>query len=131
MPVNSSSTGASYGKSSDPLCPLGFHPQVRWPTRCKRCFRDYKEHLDDRDRAKFANTDSDNNQQDIQWSQKNGGRRAGFNKSKSLDVEAARGTSSEAAAETGKAAFGRFFEPPKARVPLPNEFQGVAKVNCI
>lgn len=23
----------------DPLCPLGFHPQVRWPTRCKRCFR--------------------------------------------------------------------------------------------
>ncbi|XP_012274536.1 myosin-2 [Orussus abietinus] len=29
----------------DPLCPLGFHPQVRWPTRCKRCFRDYKEHV--------------------------------------------------------------------------------------
>ncbi|CAK1544634.1 unnamed protein product [Leptosia nina] len=28
----------------DNLCPLGFHPQVRWPTRCKRCFRDYKEH---------------------------------------------------------------------------------------
>ncbi|CAG4979227.1 unnamed protein product [Parnassius apollo] len=28
----------------DPMCPLGFHPQVRWPTRCKRCFRDYKEH---------------------------------------------------------------------------------------
>ncbi|XP_045773903.1 rootletin isoform X4 [Maniola jurtina] len=28
----------------DPLCPLGFHPQTRWPTRCKRCFRDYKEH---------------------------------------------------------------------------------------
>ncbi|CAI6345943.1 unnamed protein product [Macrosiphum euphorbiae] len=28
----------------DPLCPLGFHPQVRWPTRCKRCFRDYKDH---------------------------------------------------------------------------------------
>ena len=21
------------------LCPLGFHPQTRWPTRCKRCFR--------------------------------------------------------------------------------------------
>ena len=39
MPVNTSSTGATYGKSSDPLCPLGFHPQVRWPTRCKRCFR--------------------------------------------------------------------------------------------
>ncbi|XP_065335876.1 uncharacterized protein LOC135936824 isoform X2 [Cloeon dipterum] len=31
-------------KGGDPLCPLGFHPQVRWPTRCKRCFRDYKEH---------------------------------------------------------------------------------------
>lgn len=31
-------------KSGDQLCPLGFHPQVRWPTRCKRCFRDYKEH---------------------------------------------------------------------------------------
>ncbi|XP_015109480.1 putative uncharacterized protein MYH16 isoform X2 [Diachasma alloeum] len=28
----------------DALCPLGFHPQVRWPTRCKRCFRDYKDH---------------------------------------------------------------------------------------
>ncbi|CAG0886979.1 unnamed protein product [Darwinula stevensoni] len=28
----------------DPLCPLGFHPQVRWPTRCKRCFRDYNDH---------------------------------------------------------------------------------------
>lgn len=28
----------------DQLCPLGFHPQVRWPTRCKRCFRDYKDH---------------------------------------------------------------------------------------
>ncbi|KAL6429699.1 hypothetical protein ACFW04_007545 [Cataglyphis niger] len=31
-------------KKGDSLCPLGFHPQVRWPTRCKRCFRDYKEH---------------------------------------------------------------------------------------
>ena len=29
MPVNTTSTGATYGKSSDPLCPLGFHPQVR------------------------------------------------------------------------------------------------------
>ncbi|XP_016987469.1 myosin-2 heavy chain isoform X1 [Drosophila rhopaloa] len=28
----------------DQLCPLGFHPQTRYPTRCKRCFRDYKEH---------------------------------------------------------------------------------------
>ena len=26
-------------KGGDALCPLGFHPQVRWPTRCKRCFR--------------------------------------------------------------------------------------------
>lgn len=34
----------SVAKSGDQLCPLGFHPQVRWPTRCKRCFRDYKEH---------------------------------------------------------------------------------------
>lgn len=34
----------SSSKSGDQLCPLGFHPQVRWPTRCKRCFRDYKEH---------------------------------------------------------------------------------------
>ncbi|XP_071442027.1 trichohyalin isoform X2 [Hetaerina americana] len=32
------------GAKGDPLCPLGFHPQVRWPTRCKRCFRDYKDH---------------------------------------------------------------------------------------
>ncbi|XP_033207690.1 golgin IMH1 isoform X2 [Belonocnema kinseyi] len=32
------------GSKGDPLCPLGFHPQVRWPTRCKRCFRDYKDH---------------------------------------------------------------------------------------
>uniref|UniRef100_A0A0C9QP85 Uncharacterized protein n=1 Tax=Fopius arisanus TaxID=64838 RepID=A0A0C9QP85_9HYME len=35
----------SFGSSKgDALCPLGFHPQVRWPTRCKRCFRDYKDH---------------------------------------------------------------------------------------
>ncbi|OXU26630.1 hypothetical protein TSAR_001664, partial [Trichomalopsis sarcophagae] len=27
--------------TGDPLCPLGFHPQVRWPTRCKRCFRSH------------------------------------------------------------------------------------------
>ncbi|KAK8745425.1 hypothetical protein OTU49_000183 [Cherax quadricarinatus] len=31
-------------KVSDPLCPLGFHPQTRWPNRCKRCFRDYNDH---------------------------------------------------------------------------------------
>ena len=54
MPVNTTSTGATYGKSSDPLCPLGFHPQVRWPTRCKRCFRDFKEHTDDSDKAKYS-----------------------------------------------------------------------------
>ena len=38
--------------------------QVRWPTRCKRCFRDYKEHADDRDKARFGNlkdNDSGNN----------------------------------------------------------------------
>jgi hypothetical protein len=29
----------STSKGGDQLCPLGFHPQVRWPTRCKRCFR--------------------------------------------------------------------------------------------
>ena len=29
--------------------------QVRWPTRCKRCFRDYKEHADDHDKARFGN----------------------------------------------------------------------------
>ncbi|KAF7996678.1 hypothetical protein HCN44_002324 [Aphidius gifuensis] len=35
----------SFGSSTgDTLCPLGFHPQVRWPTRCKRCYRDYKDH---------------------------------------------------------------------------------------
>ncbi|XP_057329027.1 trichohyalin [Microplitis mediator] len=28
----------------DSMCPLGFHPHVRWPTRCKRCLRDYKDH---------------------------------------------------------------------------------------
>ncbi|XP_014234471.1 putative uncharacterized protein MYH16 isoform X1 [Trichogramma pretiosum] len=32
--------------TGDPLCPLGFHPQTRWPVRCKRCFRDYKDHKD-------------------------------------------------------------------------------------
>ncbi|XP_066971725.1 early endosome antigen 1 isoform X13 [Macrobrachium rosenbergii] len=31
-------------KANDPLCPLGFHPQTRWPNRCKRCFRDYNDH---------------------------------------------------------------------------------------
>lgn len=25
--------------------PLGFHPQVRWPTRCKRCFRYRKKYF--------------------------------------------------------------------------------------
>ena len=39
--------------------------QVRWPTRCKRCFRDYKEHADDHDKARFRNlndNDSGNNE---------------------------------------------------------------------
>ena len=120
MPVNSTSTGASYGKSSDPLCPLGFHPQVRWPTRCKRCFRDYKEHLDASDKARFANTDSNTAN----------GRRPGFSKSKSLDV-----TTSEMGLEMAGGAesaanknYGRFFEAPKAKSVLPNEFQGIPKV---
>lgn len=38
----------------DQLCPLGFHPQVRWPTRCKRCFRDYKEHGNKRNGDEIA-----------------------------------------------------------------------------
>ncbi|TRY80838.1 hypothetical protein TCAL_04328 [Tigriopus californicus] len=79
MPVNSTSTGATYGKSSDPLCPLGFHPQIRWPTRCKRCFRDYKEHSDSLDKQKYADCDRDDPNSWI-------GRRTGFQKSKSLDV---------------------------------------------
>lgn len=60
----------------DQLCPLGFHPQVRWPTRCKRCFRDYKEHggkrgddvassspslSDSSGRSRESNTNSDRN----------------------------------------------------------------------
>lgn len=83
MPVNTTSTGATYGKSSDPLCPLGFHPQVRWPTRCKRCFRDYKEHTDDNDKAKFSNLSRGASvEDDDPWSN----RRSGFQRSKSLDV---------------------------------------------
>lgn len=42
----------------DQLCPLGFHPQVRWPTRCKRCFRDYKEHGNKRGEDVAASTPS-------------------------------------------------------------------------
>ena len=83
MPVNTSSTGATYGKSSDPLCPLGFHPQVRWPTRCKRCFRDYKEHTDESDKAKFSNLSRGTSvDDDDPWSSQ----RSGFQRSKSLDV---------------------------------------------
>ena len=74
-------TGATYGKSSDPLCPLGFHPQVRWPTRCKRCFRDYKEHNDKTDQKKFANLDATPTENDP-WSV----RKSSFQKSKSVDV---------------------------------------------
>ncbi|XP_071748056.1 uncharacterized protein [Lepeophtheirus salmonis] len=83
MPVNTSSTGASYGKSSDPLCPLGFHPQVRWPTRCKRCFRDYKEHSDASDRKKYGDLET---QKTNSWTLTNTNLRSGFTKSKSLDV---------------------------------------------
>ncbi|KAK0158539.1 hypothetical protein PV328_009530 [Microctonus aethiopoides] len=42
----------------DTLCPLGFHPQVRWPTRCKRCFRDYKDHSGKRGNIKTDITSS-------------------------------------------------------------------------
>ena len=88
MPVNTSSTGATYGKSSDPLCPLGFHPQVRWPTRCKRCFRDYKEHSDSQDQKKFANLDTATTESDP-WSV----RKSSFQKSKSVDVTIESGAS--------------------------------------
>jgi len=80
MPVNTSSTGATYGKSSDPLCPLGFHPQVRWPTRCKRCFRDYKEHSDSGDQKKFGNLTKTADEDP--WTAK----KSAFQKSKSVDV---------------------------------------------
>eukprot|EP00091_Calanus_sinicus_P004990 TRINITY_DN1534_c0_g1_i2.p1 TRINITY_DN1534_c0_g1~~TRINITY_DN1534_c0_g1_i2.p1 ORF type:complete len:354 (-),score=84.54 TRINITY_DN1534_c0_g1_i2:1963-3024(-) len=90
MPVNTSSTGATYGKSSDPLCPLGFHPQVRWPTRCKRCFRDYKEHSDSGDQKKFSNLGAkaaeDTNDP---WSV----RKTSFQKSRSVDVTIESGSS--------------------------------------
>ena len=88
MPVNTTSTGATYGKSSDPLCPLGFHPQVRWPTRCKRCFRDYKEHSDSHDQKKFANLDTATTESDP-WSV----RKSSFQKSKSVDVTIESGAS--------------------------------------
>jgi len=87
MPVNTSSTGATYGKSSDPLCPLGFHPQVRWPTRCKRCFRDYKEHNDSGDKKKFGNLGSST--EEDPWSAK----KSAFQKSKSVDVTIESGSS--------------------------------------
>lgn len=45
-------------KVADPLCPLGFHPQVRWPTRCKRCFREYKEHSNSTNRKESAESSS-------------------------------------------------------------------------
>ncbi|XP_044581394.1 trichohyalin-like isoform X2 [Cotesia glomerata] len=42
----------------DSLCPLGFHPHVRWPTRCKRCLRDYKDHSGKRTSLKTDTTSS-------------------------------------------------------------------------
>ena len=42
MPVNATSTGATYGKSSDPLCPLGFHPQVSWQLKAGTPFTAFK-----------------------------------------------------------------------------------------
>jgi len=89
MPVNTSSTGATYGKSSDPLCPLGFHPQVRWPTRCKRCFRDYKEHNDSGDKAKFGNLGKSTAAEEDPWTAK----KSAFQKSKSVDVTIESGSS--------------------------------------
>ncbi|CAB4057534.1 unnamed protein product [Lepeophtheirus salmonis] len=68
MPVNTSSTGASYGKSSDPLCPLGFHPQ---------------EHSDASDRKKYGDLET---QKTNSWTLTNTNLRSGFTKSKSLDV---------------------------------------------
>jgi len=94
MPVNTSSTGATYGKSSDPLCPLGFHPQVRWPTRCKRCFRDYKEHSDSGDQKKFGSLGAKTAEDTDPWSV----RKTSFQKSRSVDV----------AIESGGAAASRF-----------------------
>jgi len=94
MPVNTSSTGATYGKSTDPLCPLGFHPQVRWPTRCKRCFRDYKEHSDSADQKKFSGlstTPTPDNATDP-WSL----RKNNFQKSRSVDVNIEAGSSAAA-----------------------------------
>jgi len=94
MPVNTSSTGATYGKSSDPLCPLGFHPQVRWPTRCKRCFRDYKEHSDSGDKKKFSSLGAKSAEDNDPWSV----RKTSFQKSRSVDV----------AIESGGSAAARF-----------------------
>merc|ERR1712130_329858 len=68
--------------------PLGFHPQVRWPTRCKRCFRDYKEHSDSGDQKKFANLDAGTTESDP-WSVRKGS----FQKSKSVDVTIESGSS--------------------------------------
>ncbi|XP_076031421.1 uncharacterized protein LOC143019563 isoform X3 [Oratosquilla oratoria] len=45
-------------KGGDPLCPLGFHPQVRWPNRCKRCFRDYNEHKVSKDTGSSTSLNS-------------------------------------------------------------------------
>lgn len=45
-------------KGGDPLCPLGFHPQVRWPNRCKRCFRDYNEHKVSKDSGSTTSLNS-------------------------------------------------------------------------
>ena len=69
----------------------GFHPQVRWPTRCKRCFRDYKEHTDESDKAKFSSIARGASQEpdDDPWS----ARRSGFQRSRSLDVNMMESTS--------------------------------------
>ena len=46
--------------------PSVMNDQVRWPTRCKRCFRDYKEHADDHDKARFGNL-KDNDSGKAEW----------------------------------------------------------------
>ena len=54
---------------------------MRWPTRCKRCFRDYKEHTDSLDQKKFGDLGAKKVEEDP-WSV----RKTSFQKSRSVDV---------------------------------------------
>lgn len=112
MPVNTSSTGATYGKSTDPLCPLGFHPQVRWPTRCKRCFRDYKEHSDSGDQKKFSGLSTSKTTEEAAdpWSV----RKNAFQKSRSVDVNIEAGSSAAAR-------FAEYTTPASTAAPSKTE----------